>query len=827
MGAFQDFLGSVFGDAGFKETDDLMMDQDAVADLLPYRVFDPEDQLYYNDKSTGFIVEIDPLVATEEAVGNLHSALLSSLPPSAGFQVISWASPRVDKELMGWARARVAGGEIGEAVAAGRLEHMEKMRFGTEFDIKAIPSNRRTFISGWIEGDTSLSQIATLKEYRRAVMGAFNQSKSPGLKPAGLIALLEEILHAEKFGEDQGHSNYTTDIPINAQIPGTIIKVGPRNLEFGGDPKVSMTAASVARFPEEWNDMLGVMLMGDPDKIADRPHGPVLTSLTCYAISGQKASGDIITKIAKMEHSKKTGFAKFVTDFGTKQEEHQRLGDELEKGERMFQTVFSVMSYAQGGRDEARMAGSEIAKIYRRVGFALRQEQYLQLPMLINALPLGGTSATMKEFGKLQRMRLLKAKAVSALAPLHGEWRGNSEGQGMLLLGRQGQVLSWSNYVSEGNYNIAVVGKSGAGKSVFMQELITSIYSNGGRALIIDDGYSFKTSCEILGGRHIVFDGSQEIQLNPFSMLQADKMDSQEYAAEAIELISRVVGSMASLGVQREGRVSGIEEEAITSTISEVWKEKGPLGEITDVYIRLKERSAKEDRLKDVCDKLLKFTRNEKYGSYFEGEATVNVDSAFTVVELSDLKTQPELEQTVLQIIMFLGTELMYKTDRSVPVAILIDEAWDLLKGEGTAKFIEGVVRRARKYTGALITGTQSIDDYFANPAAEVCLQNSDWTVFMAQKPETIDRLERNARLSIPEGFGARLKSLTSVKGQFSEMAIKGPGGWFFGRLLLDPFSLAVFSSKGSTVEKLNQRKAQGMTTVEALKDMVAKGEVS
>jgi conjugal transfer ATP-binding protein TraC len=58
-------------------------------------------------------------------------------------------------------------------------------------------------------------------------------------------------------------------------------------------------------------------------------------------------------------------------------------------------------------------------------------------------------------------------------------------------------------------------------------------------------------------------------------------------------------------------------------------------------------------------------------------------------------------------------------------------------------------------------------------------------------------------------------------------MAIKGPPGWVFARLALDPFSLAVFSSKGSTVENLKKRKEAGMSTVAALKDMVAKGEVS
>jgi len=828
MGLFSDIMESVFGDAGMEEPTDLFHDQAAVADLLPYRLYNPENGLFYNEKTTGFIAEIEPLVATEEAVGSLHSALISNMPnnANAGFQVLSWTSPDISKILGGWARSRVAGGEVGEAMAVGRLNHVESMRYGSDGDIKAIPTNRRLFICGWVEGDTSMSKINELIEYRRAVLGSFKKKKNKGMKPSELISLLQEILHSEQW-DSHGHSNYTTEIPINAQIPGTTIKVKPNHIEFGGEPQVSMVAASVARFPEEWNNMLGVMLMGDPDKITDRPHGPVLTSLTCVAIPAQKASADMMTRIAKMEHGKKTGFSKFIPDFGQKQAEIQGLSNELEKGERLMQCVMSVFAYTKGEREDVRMAGSEIAKIYRRVGFALRKEKYLQLPMLINGLPLGCTEKSMKEMGKLQRMRLLKAKAVTALAPLHGEWTGNSDGPGMLLLGRQGQALTWNNYISDGNYNIAVVGKSGAGKSVFMQELITSIYYNGGRALIIDDGYSFQTTCEIVGGRHIVFDGSQTLGLNPFSMLQADKMDSPEYASEAVELIMRVVGSMASLGEQREGRVLGIEEEAISAAINEVWNEKKSEGEIADVYNKLVALSKEDPRYVDVCSKLYAYTPKGKHGKYFVGPATVNVNTPFTVVELSNLKTQPELEQVVLQIVMFLGTELMYKTDRSVPVAILIDEAWDMLKGQGTAKFIEGVVRRARKYTGALITGTQSIDDYFANPAAEVCLQNSDWTVFMAQKPETIDRLEANNRLSIPAGFGTRLKSLTSVPGQFSEMAIKGPGGWAFGRLVLDPFSLAVFSSKGSTVENLNRRKAAGMSTVEALKDMVAKGEVS
>ena len=423
-------------------------------------------------------------------------------------------------------------------------------------------------------------------------------------------------------------------------------------------------------------------------------------------------------------------------------------------------------------------------------------------------------------------MKKRKGAAVTALAPIHGEFVGAREYTGLLLCGRQGQLCDWDNYRSSGNYNVSVVGKSGAGKSVFMQELVTSIYSGGGRVLVIDDGQSFKTTCEIIGGDWLSIGSGSQFRLNPFAMLSAEHMGSIEYRGEALELITRVIATMANLGEQREGRVSGIEEEFIELACAEVWDKLGNDGNVTEVLSILKTNVEKEPRLIDVVTKLSRYAVGGTYGEMFDGPSNVSIDSAFTVFEMSELKSQKDLEAVVLQIIMFLGTELMFKTDRSTRVAILIDEAWDMLGAE-TASFLEGVVRRARKYTGALITGTQSMLDYYENPAALVCLQNSDWTIFLSQKPEVIDQLVADGRLNAPEGIAHSLKSLTSVKGQFSECGIRGPDGWLFGRLLLDKYSLAIFSTTGHMVQKLNDLvNVRGMNMGDALEQLVESGEV-
>ena len=818
----EDFFSSLFGDQGFIEPRERDITCEALSDILPYEIFDEERRLFLNDHTIAFMFEVNRVV-TPDVVQNFHGAIQASMPSGGGLQVVNWSSPDISPQLREWARARISGGEIGEAMASARMAHLEQLRFGSDAVVKSLPLNMRRFVVGWMPSSASKAALADLDDFRRALLGALGMPQKATLVPWQLIALLKELLHAEEWTQPSPE-DYSEDVPISAQIYGSSLRVTPNALLFNGRPEMAARVMTAAKYPVEWEAGLSVVLSGEPDRITDRPHGPLLMTLTAQMIPAQKASSGIIAARAKMEHSKKTGFAKFATDMKGKEEEFQRLADELESGEKLLSVVTSVVAYCKGDAEESRAAAAEMMKIWQRAGIHLRHEKYLQLPVFLNALPMGPTPNQMATLGKMMRARLLKGAAVAALSPFHSEWKGNSYGDGMLLVGRQGQIFTWSNFISEGNYNCSVVGKSGAGKSVFMQELVASIVCNGGRVLVIDDGYSFQTMSEIMDGRHVALDGASRIRLNPFWMLDEARMEQQEYAAEAVELLSRVVSTMGALGEQREGRVSNMEEGFISAAVGKVWKAKRRQGEVGDVYQVLLEQSKTEPRLRDVCEKLKNFAPDGPYGAYFTGPSNISADTALTVVELSDIKTQPELEQVVLQIVMFLGTELMYKTDRSVPVAIVIDEAWSLLKGGGTAHFIEGVVRRARKYTGALVTGTQSVDDYYENPAAKVCIENSDWQVFLAQKPETIDRLIRDGKLAAPDGTGVRLKSLTSVPGQFSELAIKGSGGWSFGRLMLDPFSLAAVSSKGSTVARIKQLKAEGMTTVDAVRHIAKEG---
>lgn len=822
MKMFRALLSGIFEDPDWSEDAPDALAEDVISDLLPWRVYEPDTQLFVNIDSTGFMLEIVPHSSDENIAESVTAVIQSRAPANTTIQFLNWTSHDIDRPLVNWAQHRFRHGELVSEMAHWRMEHLRKARFGTDHPIKAIPHVRRVFVIVWIDGHPGLSALKELLEFRRALLPAFGHiDRVRILGPQDFLKVMAEVLYCGT----QHWPEYVDDQWINQQLPGAGFLVRRASLGLMGEPELSVASATVTRFPKEWHFHIGAALNGVPDNPAHRPAGPVLTSFTLRVKPKDKALAFLNRARAGLMHTASTDFAKFAVGLGEKRQEFDQLAQAVEANEKLMEGVFIINAYARGGDDEAKFALAELSKIYRFAGLTLGDDTYLQLPLFLSSLPFTTTGNRMNDLRKLQRMRLVKSEAAVGFAPLHGEWTGVGDGKGVLLIGRQGGVFDWDNFRSTGNFNVAVVGKSGAGKSVFMQELVTSIYARGGMVVVIDDGYSFRNTVEIFGGDFVDFDAESAIGLNPFSMLSEEAMQAPDYRADAIELLTRIIASMGSLGRTSIGRVQDLEEGFIARAVEQVWETRGRAGEVDDVIVLL-QQEAGDPRIADMLSKLSAFSKEGVYGAYFSGQATIGLTASFTVFELSKIKSQRVLQDVVLQIIMFLSSEMMYKTDREIPVGLVIDEAWDLLKTEATARFIEGLVRRARKYNGALITGTQSFNDYYDNPAARVCLENSDWTVVMAQKPETLDLLASDKRLAVGSSLLSQLKSITSVRGLFSEMAVKGPDGWIFGRLLLDPFSLTMFSSTGETVERIRRMKAMGgMTTAQAIRDIAMQGD--
>jgi len=363
----------------------------------------------------------------------------------------------------------------------------------------------------------------------------------------------------------------------------------------------------------------------------------------------------------------------------------------------------------------------------------------------------------------------------------------------MLLLGRRGQLAYWWPFDNDsGNYNVAVAGRSGSGKSVFMQELITSMLGNMGRVFVIDVGRSFERTCKILGGQFIEFssNANNSLCLNPFSKISEDSQIAQE---DAFSMLKPVISLMAAPTDRTDDYQSALIEKAIRVA----WKEKGTKATITDVaqWLEMQEDSI----AKKLGVMLTPYTKSGIYGRFFEGENNVDFNNAFVVIELEELKERKDLQAVVLQMFIMTITNQMFLGDRKTAFAVCIDEAWDLLRGAQTGVFIETLARRLRKYRGSLVVGTQSINDFYQAPGALAAFENSDWMCLLSQKKESIEALKKSNRLSLDEKMEQDLKSITTHHGLYSEVMIyNAQYGYSIVRLVLDAFSEVLYSTQAA-----------------------------
>ena len=257
------------------------------------------------------------------------------------------------------------------------------------------------------------------------------------------------------------------------------------------------------------------------------------------------------------------------------------------------------------------------------------------------------------------------------------------------------------------------------------------------------------------------------------------------------------------------------ERGLIDRAVNDVWDAHGTAASVTGIGTAL---AAMDHALgADLATALAPYMKGGTYGAFFEGAASLDLSGDFTVFEMSDLAAREDLRSVVLSAIMFMTSQAMTRSPRSVRKLLLIDEAWALLKGGSMGAFVETYARTCRKYGGALATATQSLNDYYKSDGATAALENSDWMLILQQKPETIADFRNSKRLDMDDRTETLIRSLKREGSAYSEVFIKGPDVETIGRLVLDPYSATLFSSSPRTVAAIEAEIARGHQLADAI----------
>lgn len=812
-----------------------------LSDLLPYRYWDETKEIYAGEKSVGIMLEVIPLLGADEGMGRILAELFNDgLPAGAKLQVTTWASPKIGAVTDGWADARGVGGPIYQELARHRREHFRKAAW--EGASKHAPFYMRDFhcyVSVEVAGTLESAIVDDLVEARERLIAGFRtiQSAAATLRPERLISLMRDILNpstsirsaAEEYDSSlslceqmlSADTTYTVFrdklvVQTHSESDGYQAEAWEREKD-GRDERFEMRGFSVRQFPSTWTQGGMTRVLGDIFNDQIRLHGPTLMTLVCVPMTYEKTRSQTDFKRMRTDQAANGPTGKFFPQLRKAADDWAMVAEDVAEGARLAHMGLFITTMSPEGNGER--AERALRAVYRNCGFSLQRDDDVHLQTLLTCLPMSlgsGMDLDLTQFGRLRRM---PTTVAARLAPLQGEFLGATTPH-MLLAGRRGQVFYFSNFGNtEGNHNVAVVGSSGSGKSVMMQEMASGLRGSGAEVVVIDDGRSFMNSCRLQGGAFIRFSMDLNVCMNPFSMADHElAAEDPEYLLEIKKSIMLMVEVMA----RGQTRASAEEAGVIETAVSRVWERHGPEGSIDAVAEAMRSEEFGE-RGANLALSLAPYTAQGSYGGFFNGQANLDISNPYTVFEMGDLETKKDLRAVIILGILNLIRQRMKKGGRALKKALIIDEAWQLLGDGATGEFIEGFARRCRKEGGALITGTQSLNDFYKTSGARACIENSDWQVFLRLKTEALDQLRTDQRLGVDETTMQLLKSLRTSDGEYSEMLIQGPQAKFLGRLVLDRFSATLYSTRPEVYAAVEQMTAAGMSLVEAVRAVAFK----
>jgi len=830
-----------------------LLDHDRFSQLLTYTDYDADRQLFFMDDrndhlAVGFSLRYWPLLLSGTDAEDQIESLLMGCPSNSIVQFGVLSYPGVDWFLDRWAQARTEKTE-NPLLRQMALRRRDFMRYCALADGPSLlpqtelhPRDIRYYLNVRVPFTGDPASPREIDIFLKTVMDVRNTIRG-GLSSLGIHTEIQDRSHVERI----------LRILLNPQIPVPVlekIEMPPEaGIPFGQDliDRSTRIAALHGGFlafgqkplpdGEETRDILSKEedptvcvaittdalpnplylgqtgdLLGPPASREDRIPMPFWAYTNIHVLDPDKASETLTAKLGtlnKQVMSESPWYRSMMSHLYTRRDDATYLMEQLRQGKNLVRAYVGINIYTK--LSNAKRDGEYVRGLWRKAGFRSSPERFIHVPAFVASLPFQYTPHMDPPNKGLQRATTMHSLNAACLAHIQGDWSGHDPSTaGPLLVSRRGQLAAVNLLKATTNYNFVVVAASGAGKSFLTNEISSDFLSKNGLVRIIDVGRSYYRFCEIMGGQNMVFDPRHPVSMNPFS-----GVETEQDLSELTPMLKALLRQMA-YPLTDESATPAWEYQALEQAILSAWNDHRGNTELRHIYEWLLNHG--DPRTKDLAFQLAPFAIG-RYSAWFSGERKLAFDKDIVVVELEELKSDPELQAIVLTLAINQITKEMYLSDRRRPKLLAIDEAWDLLGNVKTGKFIETAFRRARKYNGIAGVITQSFEDFEKSPAARAAIENAAWQFILYQRPESLEFAIANKRIVSDERLLEILKSVRSGPG-FSEVYIRSEDGQGLYRFVTDRHSYWTFTTNPMDLTKIANLQDTGMSLTEIIDKM-------
>lgn len=397
------------------------------------------------------------------------------------------------------------------------------------------------------------------------------------------------------------------------------------------------------------------------------------------------------------------------------------LRDKIQRGqEKLFQMSIYICL-----RDETLEGLDKTTKMLENALaarlFNIKTARYQQLEALQSILP--------RSEDQLSQTRNLDSSSAALTFPFMSSELMQESG---ILYGvnkSNGSLVILDRF-SLNNANSIVFAQSGSGKSYTMKVEILRHLMQGTRVIVIDPEREYKRLTDSVNGTYIKLSTKSSEKINPFDLASSGltKGDISSHIQDLTEIVS----------LMAEG-LSAREKAAVDKAIIFIYanaKNEPPL--LEDLYAKLKDLG----QLK-LCERLEKYISGS-LANVFNAQTNIKLDNRLVIFDIKDL---PEsLRQIMMMIISnFVQNEVMAKPEKRM---LVIDEGWLLLQHEESARFVAGLVRRARKYYLGVSIISQQANDFLRSDYGRAIASQSSLRILMRQDTTTIKNVASEFNLS-------------------------------------------------------------------------------
>jgi len=420
------------------------------------------------------------------------------------------------------------------------------------------------------------------------------------------------------------------------------------------------------------------------------------------------------------------------------------LRDKIQRGQEKLFQVSIYMTITANSLEELNKITTILETVMSTKLFYIKIASFQQLEGLQSILP--------RAENQLNQRRNLDSSSAALTFPFVSSELVQESGM-LYGINKSNNSLVIIDRFSLNNANSIIFAQSGSGKSYTAKVEILRQLMQGTKVIVLDPEREYKQLAASVNGTYIKLSAKSKEKINPFDFSTSSISDENglsEHIQDLTEIISLLVGSLSA------------EEKAITDkAIIQTYKEHGfslhqayqPKANRSTRGRKPKEKSypllkdfykvLKDMKQKDLCNRLERFVKGS-LSTVFDSQTNIALDNRLIVFDIKDLS------ESLRQIMMLVVANFVQNQVKSNPQKrmLVIDEGWMLLQHEESARFVSGLVRRARKYYLGVTIISQQANDFLSQEYGRAIASQSSLRILMRQDTTTIKKVAAEFKLS-------------------------------------------------------------------------------